>query len=55
MIVRNKVDPKTTADLGGWKSVKLLVENYTHPEKIRDVAERVFGENSTQAFATFAL
>ncbi len=43
MIVRNKVDVKTTADLGGWKSPKLLLERYTHPEGNRQVVEDVFG------------
>lgn len=44
-IVRNKVDVPTTAALGGWKSHKLLLEVYAHPENARQVAEDVFGKN----------
>lgn len=44
-IVRNKVDVPTTAALGGWKSHKLLLEVYAHPENSRQVAEDVFGKN----------
>jgi integrase len=48
-IVRNGVDVATTAALGGWKSPKLLLEVYTHPENSRKVAEEVFGRKSKPA------
>lgn len=43
MIVRKGVDAKTTATLGGWKSPRLLMENYTHPEKLMEVIDDAFG------------
>jgi integrase len=43
-IVRNGVDVATAAALGGWKSTKLLLDVYTHPENSRKVAETVFGK-----------
>lgn len=45
-IVRNGVDVSTAAALGGWKSPKLLLEVYAHPEKSREIAEKVFGRKS---------
>jgi integrase len=45
-IVRNKVDVATAAALGGWKSQKLLLEVYAHPENAREVAEGVFGRKA---------
>lgn len=42
MIIRNNVDPKTTARLGGWKSVRLLLEKYVHPEGEEDYIHEVF-------------
>lgn len=43
-IVRKGVDVPTAAALGGWKSHKLLLEVYAHPENARQVAENVFGK-----------
>jgi hypothetical protein len=43
MIVRNQVDVKTTAKLGGWRSEPLLLKRYAHPEGSRKVVEDVFG------------
>lgn len=45
-IVRKGVDVPTAATLGGWKSHKLLLEVYAHPENARKVAEDVFGKDS---------
>lgn len=42
MIVRNGIDPMTTAELGGWKSTRML-DRYAHPEKLEDVVDEVFG------------
>lgn len=44
MIVRNKVDAKTTAKVGGWRSVALLLKRYAHPEAERQVVEEIFGD-----------
>jgi hypothetical protein len=46
MIVRNGVDVKTAADLGGWKDPSILLKRYAHSENLADVAERVFGNRS---------
>jgi integrase len=42
-IIRNGVDPVTAAALLGWKDPKVLLKRYVHPEKLNDVAEKVFG------------
>ncbi len=44
MIVRNKVDPKTAARLGGSKSVRLVMETYVSPDEDRHIIDEVFGE-----------
>lgn len=43
MIVRRKVDPHTTARLGGWASTRML-DRYAHPEGDEAVVDEVFGE-----------
>lgn len=43
MIVRNAVDVATTADHGGWKSRRLLMETYVEGDGNRDIIDRVFG------------
>ena len=43
MIVRNKVDPKTAARLGGSKSVRLVMETYVSPDEDRHIIDEVFG------------
>lgn len=42
MIVRNGVDVATTAEAGGWKSKRLLVDTYVHGEKHRERVDEVF-------------
>lgn len=44
MIVRNGVDVATTADHGGWKSRRLLMESYVEGDADREVIDRVFGK-----------
>jgi len=44
MIVRNGVDIATTADHGGWKSRRLLMETYVEGDADREVIDRVFGK-----------
>lgn len=44
MIIRNGVDAKRTAELGGWKSVRLLLDTYTHVEKGPETILDVFGK-----------
>jgi len=42
-IVRQGMDPRTAADLGGWASPRLLLERYAHSENLVDKAEQAFG------------
>lgn len=42
MIVRNGVDAATTADHGGWKSRRLLMDTYVEGDAGREVIDRVF-------------
>jgi len=44
MIRRNGVDVATTADHGGWKSRRLLMETYVEGDADREVIDRVFGK-----------
>jgi integrase len=44
MIVRNDIDVATTADHGGWKSRRLLIETYVEGDGNREVIDRVFGK-----------
>lgn len=47
MIVRNDIDVATTADHGGWKSRRLLMETYVEGDANRDVIDRVFGKKKS--------
>lgn len=42
MMVRNKIDPVTTAKLGGWDSPRMLFDRYAHAEEGRDLIMDVF-------------
>lgn len=44
LIIRQGVDVKTTARLGGWKSVRLLLEKYAHPEGEGEHIHNAFGD-----------
>lgn len=46
MIRRNGVDVATTADHGGWKSRRLLMETYVEGDANREVIDRVFGKKN---------
>lgn len=46
MIRRNGVDVATTADHGGWKSRRLLMETYVEGDADREVIDRVFGKKN---------
>lgn len=46
MIRRNGVDVATTADHGGWKSRRLLMETYVEGDADREVIDRVFGKGT---------
>lgn len=48
MIVRNGIDVATTGKLGNWKSLRLLMETYAHPERERETILKVFGPKTTQ-------
>lgn len=43
MIVKNRVDIKTTADKGNWKSPQVLMNNYPHADTGPAVIDEVFG------------
>lgn len=44
------VDPKTAADMGGWKSVRIMLEIYTDSAASREVLNRVFsGTTASQS------
>lgn len=46
MIVKNRVDPKTAARLGGSKSVRLVMETYVSPDEDRGIIDEVFGNKA---------
>jgi integrase len=46
MIVRKRVDVATTAEMGGWRDPRVLLETYAHPENLSDVAEAMFGRST---------
>lgn len=43
LVIRRGIDPKTAADIGNWKSVRILLENYAHADDPRGVVNEVFG------------
>lgn len=47
-MLRDGVDPKTAAQLGGWDSVTLFIDTYAHAMQNRQISENVFGSNLTQ-------
>jgi integrase len=49
MIVRSGIDAATTADHGGWKSRRLLMDTYVEGDADRSVIDRVFGDRGTSA------
>jgi integrase len=48
MIVRGKVDVPTAAEMGGWRSRRLLLETYAHPEGGKQAIDTVFGTPASQ-------
>jgi integrase len=46
---RAGVDPKTAAELGGWKSIRLMLDIYTDSNASAAVVNEVFGTNESQA------
>jgi len=51
-ILRNGVDPKTGAWLGGWKSIKHFMETYAHAIEDITLNDRVFDAPLTQSRST---
>lgn len=47
-MLRDGVDPKTAADLGGWDSVTLFIETYAHAMKKARLTDNLFGTKLTQ-------
>lgn len=47
-MLRDGVDPKTAAQLGGWDSVTLFIDTYAHAMQDRQLTENLFGTNLTQ-------
>jgi integrase len=52
MIVRRRIDPVTTARLGNWRDVKVLMDRYAHPSDLATHAETVFGVRRPKASGT---
>ena len=48
MIIRNNIDPVTTAAIGGWKDPSVLLKTYSHAEDMDNVVRGVFGTKLTQ-------
>jgi integrase len=47
-MLRNGVDPKTAADLGGWDSVTLFMETYAHAMPKAKLTDNLFDTELTQ-------
>jgi integrase len=47
-MLREGVDPKTAADLGGWDSVTLFIDTYTHAMGKAQLTDQLFGAKLTQ-------
>lgn len=47
-MLRDRVDPKTAAHLGGWESVTLFIETYAHAMQDTRLTENLFGTNLAQ-------
>jgi integrase len=45
---RAGIDPRTAAEAGGWKSVRLYMETYAQPDHIGTALEKAFGTELTQ-------
>ncbi|MBW3095681.1 tyrosine-type recombinase/integrase [Pseudohoeflea coraliihabitans] len=42
LMIRQGIDPVTTAELGGWESPRMLMDRYAHPEAGRSLIMDVF-------------
>jgi integrase len=51
-LLRDGIDPKTAAWLGGWKSITLFMETYAHAIQDTTLTEGLFGTNLTQPAAS---
>lgn len=45
-ITRQERNPVSTAKVGNWKDVSVLMKHYAHPERLGEFAEEVFGDDS---------
>lgn len=45
---RAGIDPRTAAEAGGWKSVRLYIETYAQPDHIGNALEKAFGTELSQ-------
>jgi integrase len=50
--LRNGIDPKTAAWLGGWKNIRVFMETYAHAIQDITLNERIFGTAETQMEGT---
>jgi hypothetical protein len=48
-VLRNRVDPKTAAKLGGWKNIRLFMETYAHAIDDITLNEAVFHTPTAQS------
>jgi integrase len=46
--LRNRIDPKTAAKLGGWKNIRLFMETYAHAIDDITLNEAVFDTPTAQ-------
>jgi integrase len=53
-LLRAGVDPVTVAKLGGWASVKLVLDTYGHAIEDRTLTDKIFGTPLTQAKSAIA-
>jgi integrase len=47
--LRNRIDPKTAAKLGGWKNMRAFMETYAHAIDDITLNERAFDTTLTQS------
>lgn len=47
-LIRQRLDPVTTAKLGNWDDVSVMMKHYAHAEHLPQVAEKAFGTSLTQ-------
>jgi integrase len=52
-LLRDGIDPKTAAWLGGWKSIQLFMDTYAHEIQDRSLTEGLFDQSLTRSIASY--